>query len=61
MITLFTVSIFIYMFMTVAAGVRIGSFFRRKLDWDEVGVALVSIMCFWFIPITAAMDLGWIR
>jgi len=61
MITLFTLSVIVYIAATVCAGMAFATICHRRFGWDEAGVALIMICFFWFIPITAAMDLGWIQ
>jgi hypothetical protein len=61
MITLLTFGTILYFVLTTAAAMKIGNWALHKLDWDEVGIALTMMLFFWFIPITAAMDLGWIK
>jgi hypothetical protein len=61
MITLITILAIIYCVLSVYAGMIIGNALRRRYQWDEVGIAMVAMCFFWFIPITVAMDLGWIQ
>jgi hypothetical protein len=61
MLTIITILSIIYFALSVYAGMAIGEFCRRRFYWDDIGISLIMMCFFWFIPITVAMDLGWIQ
>lgn len=61
MLTIITILSIIYFALSVYAGMVIGEFFRRRFDWDAIGISLVMMCVFWSIPFTIALDMGWLR
>jgi len=61
MITLFALLIIAYIGASTYIGMEFAEFCRRRFGWDEVGVTFLMVGALWFIPITVAMDMGWIQ
>ena len=61
MITLVTFTIIIYFIVATTASMKIGNYCYRKYNWDEMGTTMIMCMIVWFLPITVAMDMGWIQ
>ena len=61
MMTLFALLTIAYIGASTYISMAFANFCRRRFGWDEIGIAFLMIGALWFIPITVAMDMGWIQ
>lgn len=61
MITLFTFLTIFYFIVATTAAMAIGNWCYRKRKWDEMGTTMAVCLIVWFLPLTVAMDMGWVN